>query len=225
MSLTDNFKAVRARIAAAAVRAGREPNEVRLVAVSKKVDAAAVQAAAGLGQHVFGENRVDELKRKIDACPDEEFHFIGSLQTNKVRQVVGKAALIHSVDSLHLLQKIDARAAFLGIEQPVLLQVNVSGEAVKHGFNPADMDALLQTDVPQLTNVLINGLMTMAPNQDAEAVRWVFSDLRELAGGLDTSGLARVDMRELSMGMSGDFEVAIEEGATLVRVGTALFSD
>lgn len=227
--LVTNFNATRSRIEAAALRSGRDPKEVKLLAVSKSVDAETVCAAMQqTGQTLFGENRVGELQRKIAACPDADFHFIGNLQTNKVRKVVGTTPLIHSVDSQRLLRAIDARAKFLTedmqkeIVQPVLIQVNVSGEEAKSGIQPDDLDELLHIAGDELNNVAVNGLMTMAPLAPAEDVRWIFRALRELRDRTCANN-PNFELVELSMGMTGDFEVAIEEGATLVRVGTALF--
>ena len=225
-SLAQNFADVSKRIEDAAARSGRDASEVKLIAVSKTVSSEAVLHAMALGQTLFGENRVPELEKKQSACPGARFHLIGTLQTNKVNKVVGKVELIHSVDSLHLLEAINKRAQHLGVVQRVLLQVNVAGEESKHGFDPEEMTAVL--DKAQLCkNVLVNGLMTMAPHSEPNEVRWVFRDLRNLCDSLqkyaDEHGYAQVQLSELSMGMSNDFEVAIEEGATYVRVGTSLF--
>ena len=227
MALHDAFDAVRTRIADAAARSGRDPESIRLVAVSKTVGAERVIEAQTLcGQQLFGENRADELVRKVEACqhyPVIDFHFIGTLQTNKVRKVVGKTSLIHSVDSQRLLTQIDKCAQEIGIIQSVLLQVNISGEEAKHGIEAKELDALLHFANSELKATQINGLMTMAPNLASKDIRWVFEGLRELAQKSDRNG-PRVALSELSMGMTGDFEVAIEEGATLVRIGTALFT-
>jgi len=218
-SLAHQFEAVHARIAAACARSGRHPDEVKLIAVSKTVDCAAVHAAArlpvGLAPVAFGENRVQELVRKIDQCPEAVFHLIGTLQRNKVSKVAGRVALIHSVDSLRLLEAIATHAHEAGVTQDVLLQVNVSGEQSKHGIAPDEVATLLEA-ARTLDGVRVIGLMTMAPFGDPETARPYFRALRQLAA---EHGLA-----ELSMGMSGDFEVAIEEGATLVRIGSALFA-
>ncbi len=232
-TLAANFAAVEARIAAACARSGRARDDVTLIAVSKSTNSAAVAIAADLGQHDFGENRVDMLLEKKRAAPSERFHLIGTLQTNKVNKVVGAVPLIHSVDSRHLLEKIQSRAAQLGIIQPVLLEVNVSGEDSKHGLTPAETHDLI-TSVASgecaISALTINGLMTMAPQSSPEDIRWVFRDLRVLRDELRATSAAaeyaqRVPLDDLSMGMSNDFEVAIEEGATLIRVGTALFKE
>ncbi|MCL2379446.1 MAG: YggS family pyridoxal phosphate-dependent enzyme [Coriobacteriia bacterium] len=222
--LVESFTAVRTRMDAAAARSGRCPKDVALIAVSKSVDVDMVQRAQHeCGQQLFGENRADELLRKVEACPDLDFHYIGPLQRNKVRKVVGAASLIHSVDSERLLRAIDARAKLLDIVQAVLIQVDISGEEAKQGIKPTELDALCHLANTELANVAVNGLMTMAPFVPAEDIRWIFTDLRALLQASDRNG-SSVHLTELSMGMTGDFEAAIEEGATLVRIGTALFA-
>ena len=224
-NLATSFEIVRKRMADAAHRTNRSPEEVRLVAVSKSVDIDMVKRAqAECGQQLFGENRADELVRKVEACEDADFHYIGPLQTNKVRKVVGDASLIHSVDSTRLLRAIDARAQLKGMVQPVLIQVSISGEDAKQGIEPHQLDALLHLANSELSSVQVNGLMTMAPFAPQEEVRWIFEDLRKLRDKSNYDG-PQVSLRELSMGMTGDFEAAIEEGATLVRLGSALFAD
>lgn len=224
--LAHNFDEVRRRMADAAARANRSPEDIQLIAVSKTVSSEAVLHALELGQTLFGENRVSELEKKQRECPAATFHLIGTLQTNKVNKVVGNVGLIHSVDSLKLLAAIDKRASALGIVQSVLLEVNVAGEETKHGFTPEEMRSVIDAAGTH-KNVLVNGLMTMAPPLEQSEVRWVFRDLRNLCGSLreyaDEQGYENVQLSQLSMGMSNDFEVAIEEGATLVRVGTSLF--
>ncbi|MCL2402827.1 MAG: YggS family pyridoxal phosphate-dependent enzyme [Coriobacteriia bacterium] len=227
-TLAASFKAVHARMEAAARRSGHNPEDIRLVAVSKSVDTDKVkQAQAECAHQLFGENRADELVRKVETCGSAnggaEFHYIGPLQTNKVRKVVGAASLIHSVDSERLLRAIDARAKLQDIVQPILIQVNISGEEVKQGIEPGQLDALLHLTNSELSHVQVNGLMTMAPFAPAGDIRWIFEDLRKLRDKSVQDGPS-VSLKELSMGMTGDFEAAIEEGATLVRVGTALFA-
>ncbi|MGI6157111.1 MAG: YggS family pyridoxal phosphate-dependent enzyme [Saccharofermentanales bacterium] len=217
---------VRGTMEAACERAGRTIDDVRLVAVSKTFPMSDVLEAIACGQYDFGENRVQELTPKMDATEAESidcaWHLIGTLQRNKVKFVVGRVTLIHSVDSLRLLKAIHRHAKNLGIVQDVLLQVNVSGEATKHGFSPDDLDQVFQAR-DQFPNVRITGLMTMAPfTDDPETARPVFRALRELRdrwAPYEPDGA----LRELSMGMSQDYGVAIEEGATLIRVGSAIF--
>ncbi len=208
---------VLARIEAACLRSGRDPQAVRLVAVTKGHDKDEVQRLIlDAGHRVLGENRVQEWSAKADALPDEvEWHLVGSLQRNKVK-FLERVHLIHSLDSERLANALEAHGARVDHRFRVLLQVNISGEASKGGVAPAQAGDLL-AHVQSLPHVRALGLMTMAPyGSDPEASRPVFRELRQLG---DSLGL-----QELSMGMSGDFEVAIEEGATLVRVGTALFS-
>lgn len=217
-----NLEAVRDRISAAARRAGRDPASVRLVAVSKTHPADAVIGAVAAGQGVFGESRVQESREKIPACPAGlEWHFIGHLQKNKVRQALPLFSLFHSIDSTGLAQAIDRIAGETGKAVEGLIEVNVSGEQTKHGFTPDS----LRTDflsLAKLPGLRIRGLMTMAPySENPEEARPFFRALRALRDELQNShGLA---LPELSMGMSGDYEPAIEEGATLVRVGSSIF--
>jgi pyridoxal phosphate enzyme (YggS family) len=205
----------------AARRAGRSPDDVTLVAVSKTFSPDVVKQAIELGVRDLGENRAQELKQKVAVLGrGPNWHFVGHLQTNKVRQVAGLAALIHSVDRFGLAEALDRRAASLGIVQNVLLEVNVSGEATKHGVEPAGL-ARLAEQVGELPHLEVSGLMTMAPfSDDAEASRPYFADLRSLR---DEIRVALPAATHLSMGMTRDMEVAIEEGATLVRVGEAIF--
>ncbi|MGC8990352.1 MAG: YggS family pyridoxal phosphate-dependent enzyme, partial [Verrucomicrobiia bacterium] len=224
MSLADNLKALQDRIANACARAGRDPASVALVAVSKGHPPETVCAAADLGVTVFGENRVQEAKAKIPLCPGRlKWHMVGHLQTNKVRDALALFDMIHSVDSLHLATEINKAAERLSRFVPILLEVNVAGESTKYGYNP---DKLL-AELPMLNalpRLEIRGLMTMAPwTPDPERVRPVFRRLRELK--LKCEDILGAPMEHLSMGMSGDFEVAIEEGATMVRIGTALFGE
>lgn len=218
-----NLAAVRARIDAAARRVGRDLASVELVAVTKTVGIPTIARLVAAGQLVCGENRVDQLTAKSTALPGAEFDLIGTLQTNKVRHVVGVARLIHSVDSVRLLDAIAERARALGVVQPVLLQVNVSGELSKHGFAPADLPEVLAHAVA-IRGVRVDGLMTMAPLGEPESARRVFADLRTLREEVSSALGDVVSLTQLSMGMSNDFEVAIEEGATLIRIGRALFA-
>jgi hypothetical protein len=226
MSIATHLEAVRARIAAAARRAGRSPEEVRLVAVSKTQPAAAVAEAAAAGQRLFGENYVQELLAKAQEVTEPvEWHFIGALQSNKVKYLAGKVALIHSVDRLSLAQEIDRQWGKLGRSAEILVEVNLAGEASKAGTGEAQLLALARR-IADLPHLRLRGLMALPPYlDDPEAVRPYFRRLRELSAAVAALGLPGVEMRELSMGMSHDFEVAIAEGATLVRVGTAIFGE
>ena len=220
--VADRFEAVRRAVADAADCVGRSADEVTIVAVTKTVGIEAIGHAIAAGARDFGENRVQEFLGKYGLFPDVNWHFIGTLQTNKVKDIVGKTCLIHSVDSLKLLDSIDRKAAETGVVQPVLLEVNVAGESSKHGFAPADLSEVL-LEASGSESVQVRGLMTMAPYARPEDVRWVFRELRELRDSLRGARLDGVELDELSMGMSNDFQVAVEEGATIVRVGRAIF--
>lgn len=221
-AVASRYEAVRRQVADAADCVGRDPGDVTIVAVTKTVGIEEIRQAIDAGIVDMGENRVQEFLGKRGLFPDVRWHFIGTLQTNKVKDVVGRAALIHSVDSIKLVSEIDRRARESGIVQDVLIQVNVSGESSKHGFLCADVrDALI--DASGHPGVAVRGLMTMAPFGRPEEVRWVFRELKELRDSLREMPLNGVELDELSMGMTNDYRVAIEEGATIVRVGRAIF--
>jgi PLP dependent protein len=226
MSIAANLQKIHARIAAACRRAGRDPASVRLVAVSKTKPASAIEAAVAAGQTLFGESYVQEFAAKAETiCLPVEWHFIGALQSNKVKYLRGKVALIHSVDRFSLAAEISRQWQKLGRPADILLQVNLGGEATKSGTDAADLLELAR-QICALPGLRVRGLMTLPPwEEDPEAVRPHFRRLRQLAEALAGYGLPNLEMRELSMGMSHDFEVAIEEGATLVRVGTAIFGE
>jgi len=216
MSISENLARVRERIEAACRRAGRSPEEVTLVGVSKGFPAEAVAEACAAGLGDVGENRVQEAEAKIAALADQgvrpRWHLVGHLQTNKVKTALGLFAIIHSVDSVRLAEAVSRRARE---PVPILLEVNVGQEASKFGFAPQEVADGLPA-IAALSNLDVRGLMTVAPLvDDPEAARPVFRCLRELRD--------RLGLRELSMGMTDDFEVAIEEGATLVRIGRAIF--
>lgn len=225
MTIADNIAAVRERMAQAARRSGRNPAEVALVAVSKTHPAEMVRQAWAAGVATVGENYIQEARDKIAALADcpLSWHFIGHLQSNKAKYAVDLFDLIHGVDTLKLAREIDKQAARIGKRQPILIQVNISGEATKSGATEADALALVR-EAGRLEHVRVRGLMTMPPFFDQpERARPCFAALRRLRDRIRAEAVAGVDMRELSMGMTGDFEVAIEEGATLVRIGTAIF--
>ncbi|MCL4504118.1 MAG: YggS family pyridoxal phosphate-dependent enzyme [Deltaproteobacteria bacterium] len=219
--IAQNLEAVKRRITAAARRAGRGPEQVRLVAVSKTMPVERLQEAVAAGQHLFGENYLQEARGKIEALGEAAtWHFIGHLQSNKAKAAVKLFELIHGVDRLKLAEALDRAAAAKEISQKILIQVNLAKEASKSGTSlEAAADLLRQ--ISQLPHLRVMGLMTMPPFLEPEAVRPYFRSLRELRDRLQD--LQGNPLPELSMGMSGDFEVAIEEGATLVRVGTAIF--
>jgi pyridoxal phosphate enzyme (YggS family) len=220
--ISDNLTAIRTRVESAAHRVGRQESDVRLVAVSKTYPPAVIRDAWEGGQRVFGENRVQDALPKIQELPSEaEWHFIGHLQSNKIRKALPAFTLIHGVDNREIAIQINRIAGEMGLTANVLLEINVSGESTKFGFSPTDLHQNLEA-LLCLPNIRINGLMTMAPySEDPETARPVFSKLRMLRDELSTkSGHA---LQELSMGMSGDFEVGIEEGATIVRIGSSIF--
>lgn len=226
-NIAKNLREVQSRIAAAAARSGRSASAVRLVAVTKTVAPEAVRALWAAGARDFGENRVQELLHKSNAMADLpiRWHMIGSLQTNKVDKLLsgGGLALVHSLDSLRLAEALNASAMKRGSAVEALMEVNVSGEASKHGLPPGEAGDLLR-GVGGLTHLKITGLMTMAPYSDnPENARSVFAGLRRLKESFRDGMPPNVQLEHLSMGMSGDYEVAIEEGADIVRIGTALF--
>jgi pyridoxal phosphate enzyme (YggS family) len=227
MSIASNLQEIQGRIRTAALAGGREPASVRLVAVSKTRPAGDVIEAFRAGQSVFGENYVQELAAKAAevavVAEKVEWHFIGHLQSNKVKQIAGVVTMIHSVDRLSLAEEISHQWGRLGRCCDILVQVNLSGEASKSGTTEAGA-LQLASSISTLDNVRIRGLMTMPPFfDDPEAARPFFAELKRLSQRIEAEGITGVEMRELSMGMSGDFEAAIQEGATLVRVGTSIF--
>lgn len=218
MTLKNNIEDIRSRINAACERAGRNPDEITLICVSKTIPADIINEAAEAGETVFGENRPQELRDKFDLVKGATWHLIGHLQTNKVKYAVGRAALIHSVDSLHLAQAINDYALKLGICQDILLEVNISGEESKYGLTTEQIPTIIK-EIAALKALNFKGFMTMAPlDASEEEIRSIFSRARELFNEYKKDG-AEI----LSMGMSGDFEIAVEEGATHVRVGRAIF--
>jgi pyridoxal phosphate enzyme (YggS family) len=225
-NIQENLQRIRERITAAAVRVGRDPAAVRLIAVAKMKPAALIEAAAAAGQTLFGESYVQELVDKIEAVKvPVEWHFIGALQTNKVKYLRGRVALIHSLDRLSLAEEIDRQWRKDGQKADVLVQVNLGDETSKSGVAEEAAIELVRR-VAAFPHLRIRGLMALPPYcDDPENVRPFFRRLRELAGDIRDLSLPGVEMWELSMGMSHDFEVAIEEGATLVRVGTAIFGE
>ncbi len=232
--LAERIGSVRARIAAAARRAGRDPAEITLVAVSKGQSPASVVAAWAAGLRVFGENRVEEAVPKIQAVAAllgpgaaPAWHMVGHLQSRKAASAVSWAAMVHSVDSVKLAQRLSRFCIQAGRELPILLEVNVSGEPTKYGLPESEVAGVIEAIAapPGLPALRLEGLMTMAPiAADPEAVRPVFAALRALRDQL-AQRYPALSLRHLSMGMTDDFEVAIEEGATIVRIGRAIFGE
>jgi pyridoxal phosphate enzyme (YggS family) len=219
-SVKESVCTVQKMMLAACQKSGRSPEQVRLIAVTKRVDAEQVREAAALGLTDFGENYVQEAKKKIEAIgPGPTWHMIGHVQANKAKYIPGLFTYVHSVDRWELLEQLD----LFGKELLVLFEVNITGEARKHGTTKEGLSAMLGR-IGQLSNVKPVGLMTMPPySTDPEDSRPVFKELRELL--LNVNSHFCLSLTELSMGMSSDFEVAIEEGATMVRVGTAIFGE
>ena len=227
MKLKQRLENIRERIRRAADSCNRDPDSIRLVAVSKTVPADTVKAAIEAGAKILGENYVQEAREKFDALVHYpvSWHFIGHLQSNKAKYAVRLFDLIHSVDSLKLARALDKEAKKVDKIQPILIQINISGEETKSGISAAEVPGLI-LEVSQLKNLSLEGLMTMPPYfYQPEKVRPYFAALRELRDRLKDQPIPNVSMDELSMGMTGDFEVAIEEGATLVRIGTAIFGE
>ena len=225
MSIAENVKQVKENMAAAARRCGREPDGILLCAATKMNDASRVREAIAAGVDVCGENRVQELTEKLgqgaySGCP---LHFIGHLQKNKVKYIVGKVSLIHSADSLELIGVIDKRAAALGVTQDILLEVNIGGETAKSGFAPAAVGEVLPR-MADFRAVRVRGLMAIPPIcENMEENRPYFRAMKQLFVDIGAKKYDNVTMDFLSMGMSADYEAAIEEGANIVRVGTGIF--
>ena len=218
VNLKKNLDDIHSRIESAAKRAGRNASKITLICVSKTIDAETICAAARLGENIFGENRPQELRDKFDFVEGATWHIIGHLQTNKVKYVVGKASLIHSVESLRLAEAIDAEAKKQGLIQDILVEVNISGEESKYGLTTEEIPNIIK-EIEALSNIRFKGFMTMAPlGAPEEEIRSIFRKAKELFDSYRENGATI-----LSMGMSGDFEIAVEEGATHVRVGSAIF--
>lgn len=224
ISVKDNLLKVQENIENAAVRSGRSKDDITLVAVTKTVDVDIINEAIKLGIDNIGENKVQEINRKYEAIENQvNWHMIGHLQTNKVKYIIDKVALIHSLDKMSLAKEIDKRAKSSNIVKDVLIQVNVANEETKYGLKKEEVIPFVES-ILELENIRIKGLMTMAPfAENPEEVRFVFKDLRKLGYEIENRRYENVEMKYFSMGMTNDYEVAIEEGSNIVRVGTALF--
>lgn len=222
--IRDNLEDVMANIERAAIKSGRKKEDITLVAVTKTLSHDVVQAAVDLGLMVLGENKVQEVMDKYPVISgDPQWHLIGHLQTNKVKYIIDKVALIHSVDSLRLAEEISKRAVKADVIMPILVQINVAEEETKFGINVNDVEALVQA-ISDLPGIQIKGLMTIAPNtEDEEALRKYFKEMKDIFETLKKTMYNGSDMTYLSMGMTNDYEMAIEEGSNLVRIGTGLF--
>ena len=226
MSIAENLREIDRRICEACARSGRRREDVTLIAVSKTKPVSMIQEAIAEGIVDFGENKPQELRDKYDELPkDLRWHMIGNLQRNKVKYVVGRAVMIHSVGSLKLAEAIDKEAAAKNIVMPCLVEVNVAGEESKGGIALQDTEEFVRR-IAEFEHIQMKGFMTIAPFvEDAELNRVHFRALRNLAVDIGRKNIDNIMVNELSMGMTGDFEVAIEEGATLVRVGTGIFGE
>lgn len=226
MGIKENLDTVKSRMEKASQTCGREVTEVKLIAVSKTKPLAALEEAYRYGCRDFGENKVQELVNKYEALPkDIRWHMIGHLQRNKVKYIVDKVFLIHSVDSLRLAQEIEKEAAKKNITVDILVEVNVAGEESKFGTTVEEARSLVE-EIAKLPHVRVKGLMTIAPYvEDSEENRPYFEKLKQIYVDIIHKNIDNVFMEELSMGMTGDYEVAITEGATYIRVGTGIFGE
>ena len=224
--LKENYEKIEERVCAACARAGRARSDVTLIAVSKTKPISMLQEAYDFGVRQFGENKVQELNEKMPALPDDIiWHMIGHLQRNKVKYIIGQVALIHSVDSVRLAEEISKLAVKHEVTQDILIEVNMAQEETKFGLDKSEVLQMIQA-VSALPAIRIRGLMTIAPYvDDPEDNRKYFQAIRELSVDIKQQNIDNVSMDYLSMGMTGDFEVAIEEGATHVRVGTGIFGE
>lgn len=222
--LRENLQSVEQKIKEACIRSGRKREEVTLIAVSKTKPVEMLQEVYDAGAREFGENKPQELKEKYPQLPsDIKWHMIGHLQTNKIKYVIDRACLIHSIDSFHLAEAVSREAAKRNIVMPVLIEVNVAKEDTKFGVMPEETEELIR-QISRLPGIQVKGLMTIAPfTEYAEENRCYFAGLRKLFVDIKAKNIDNVDMCDLSMGMTGDYEIAIEEGATMVRVGTGIF--
>ena len=222
----ENLIKVQQKIDEACERSGRDPKEVTLIAVSKTKPIEMIEEAIDAGKTHFGENKAQEMKEKYEALPKNlEWHFIGHLQTNKVKYVVGRAGLIHSVDSLHLAEAIEKECEKKDVHANILVEVNVAGEDSKFGIKPEETESLIR-QIAKLPRVHVRGLMTIAPFvEKPEETRPIFHKLHKLLVDISAKNIDNIDMNVLSMGMTNDYEIAVEEGATHVRVGTGIFGE
>lgn len=224
-SIESNLASVKKRIEEACARCGRNPDEIKLLAVTKTVGVERIGEIMSLGVTELGENRVQELLSKYDELPNARWHLIGHLQTNKVKSIIGKTELIHSVDSIRLAEEIGRQSEAKGVTTDILLEVNVSGEESKFGMNLDFVDEMIEK-CSRIPSVFVRGLMTMAPlGAENDEIRRIFSSLFKKYVDISAKKYDNVSMDYLSMGMSNDFEIAIEEGANIVRVGRGLFKE
>ena len=227
MSLIEsNISDIKNKIEMAAKKSGRSKDDILLIIVSKTIDIPRIKEAVLTGENVLGENKVQELVDKYDKIGDNiKWHLIGHLQTNKVKYIIDKVELIHSVDSFKIAEEISKRAVKKGIKANILLEINIADEESKFGIRQCDVEKMTR-EISLLPNIAIKGLMSVAPFvENPEENRNYFKKMRELLVDINEKKIDNVNMRELSMGMTGDYEVAIEEGATMVRIGTGVFGE
>lgn len=225
MSIKDNIDNIIQRVVASAERAGRNPQDITVIAVSKTVDAARAREAVEGGLINLGENKVQEMVSKYEQLPNLSirWHMIGHLQKNKVKYIIDKAELIHSVESIDLANEINKRAIQHGLIAKILIELNIAKEESKFGINDENVYEFIKS-LEQFENLKVMGLMTVAPNSDnPEEIRWVFKRMKEIFDNISDMKISNTDMKYLSMGMTNDFEIAIEEGSNIVRIGTAIF--
>ncbi|NLK37565.1 MAG: YggS family pyridoxal phosphate-dependent enzyme [Epulopiscium sp.] len=222
--IQDNIMEIKDKIKQAALRSGRLPEDILLLAVTKTIDTDRIQEAVEAGLTSLGENKVQEILNKYETMGENvKWHLIGHLQTNKVKYIIDKVELIHSVESLKLAEEIEKRAAAKNIIMPILIEVNIAQEDSKFGLHPSEVENFIR-NISTMQHICIKGLMTVAPFvENPEENRYYFRQLRELLVDINEKKIDNVHMDILSMGMTGDYEVAIEEGATIVRVGTGIF--
>lgn len=222
-SIADNIRHVLDQVRASAERVNRDPSEISLVAVTKTMPVEIIEQAVAAGLRVLGENRVQELNEKYSLLPGVEWHLIGHLQSNKVKYIVDKIALLHSLDSFSLAEEINKRMVQLGSAMDVLVQVNIADESTKFGIKPEETEQFID-QIRFLPGIRIQGLMTIGPSAASEQeIRGVFRQLKLLADKVKAIDFPEVGMKHLSMGMSNDYRIAVEEGATLIRVGSTIF--
>jgi hypothetical protein len=224
--IRENIENIRKRVAEAAVRSGRKPEDIKIIAVTKTIDAERVRQAVECGLTELGENRVQELCDKYELIDRKcSWHLIGHLQTNKVKYIVDKVSLIHSLDRLELAKELQNRAQKQGRILEALIQVNIAEEESKFGMRKELVPDFIKT-MAGYSNLKVKGLMTIAPlAENPEDIRWVFREAKKLLIDIKAENIDNIDMDYLSMGMSGDFEIAVEEGSTLLRIGTAIFGE
>ncbi len=223
MSIKENVADINAKITAAAEKSGRKREDILLLAVSKTIDVPRIKEAVSLGLTELGENKPQEINWKYFEIENVKWHLIGHLQTNKVKYIIDKVCLIHSVDSLKLAEEISKRAKAKNVTMDILVEINIAGEEAKHGV-PLNEAENLALEISKLENICVKGLMTVAPFvEDPEDNRQYFSQMRKLFVDIKDKNYNNIDMKYLSMGMTNDYEIAVEEGANIVRIGTGLF--